>query len=219
MIKRLSTMGLLLVSAALAAETSVAEPAVPVVLAEFLSDARSLEASFEQEIYSADQAQLLESSSGTVVIERPDRFRWSYDTPEQLIVADGQRISFFDIELDQLTISPQQDSLAGSPAALLGGGQAALAAFEVLGQFESADVSWVRLRPLAEDSDFERVSLGFARNGDLSGMELTDALGQTTRVRFANYRVNEPIDETLFTLVVPDYVDVIDKTILTQTLE
>ncbi len=180
-------------------------------LRDLLGEATTVRAAFEQEIY-AETGELLESAKGEVVIKRPNQFRWRYDEPEQVIVADGKRILFFDVELDQLTITAQADALAGTPAALLGGGEEALAGFRLLDEFEANGLQWSRLLPLGEDPDFQRVSLGFSGTGELAAMELVDALGQQTRVSFTDYEADPVIDASAFELSVPDYVDVIDKT-------
>src|SRR5690606_39514238 len=61
------------------------------VLDRFLDEVDTLEARFEQELFSAD-GRLAERQSGTLVLERPSRFRWHYSEPfEQLVVADGKK--------------------------------------------------------------------------------------------------------------------------------
>ncbi len=180
-------------------------------LADLLGDAQSVSASFEQEIYAAEDGSLIEASAGTLLIERPDRFRWTYDDPEQVIVADGRKIFFYDVELDQLTISDQGDALAGTPAALLGGGEAALAGFKVIGEYEAAGLQWTRLEPVTEQPDFERITLGFTGTGELAAMDLADALGQQTRIRLSDYQPDPSIPDGAFKIDVPEWVDVIDK--------
>lgn len=199
-----------LVAALLAAFVANAGAGTP--LADLLGDARSVSASFEQEIYAAEDGSLVEASSGTLVIARPNRFRWTYDDPEQLIIADGEKIFFYDVELDQLTISDQGDALAGTPAALLGGGADALAGFRVIGDYEAGGLQWTRLKPVTDQPDFERITLGFTGTGELAAMDLGDALGQTTRIRLSDYVADPSIAAGTFALDVPDWVDVIDKT-------
>ena len=65
------------------------------------------------------------------------------------------------------------------------------------------------LAPVAKTSDFETVSLALDRRRELAAMELTDKLGQTTRLDFSGLSRNAPIDEKLFRFAPPAGVDVI----------
>ena len=87
----------------------------------FLGGVRSLTAEFTQELYSADQ-RLLETETGTFSLERPNRFRWSYVEPTELqVVADGEKLWMYDVELAQATVAPLDETAAMSPAMLLSG--------------------------------------------------------------------------------------------------
>jgi len=176
---------------------------------EFLTSAKTFQAEFLQEIYSAG-GEIVEESAGRLSISRPGRFRWEYDDPEQLIVADGEQLWLYDIELDQITVSEQAENLAGSPAALLGGDENALDDFNVLKQFMVEDIEWTRLEPKNANTDFRSISIGF-RDGLIVVMELKDALEQTTRIRFSDVTMNAELADDLFDIEVPDGVDVINQ--------
>ena len=66
----------------------------------------------------------------------------------------------------------------------------------------------MELAPLSEAADFTGVRVGFAQDR-LAALELMDALGQTTIIRFSDVKVNEPLDAELFRFNPPDGVDVI----------
>ena len=178
-------------------------------LAAFVASTSTLAAGFEQRIY--NDGQLVEESNGTLVLSRPGRFRWEYQVPEQLIVADGARLWFYDIELDQVTVNDQDSDIAGSPAALLGGDPEALDGFRDAGRHSVDGIDWQVLEPRDEASDFERISIGF-RDGGLVAMELSDSLDQLTRISFSDVTVNEPVDARAFEVAIPPGVDVIDRT-------
>jgi outer membrane lipoprotein carrier protein len=61
---------------------------------------------------------------------------------------------------------------------------------------------------VAPESDFRAVDLSFA-GGELELMELTDALGQVTRIEFTELVLNESLEGALFTFTPPPGVDVI----------
>lgn len=175
----------------------------------FVGSALTIQAEFVQQIYSSS-GEMVEESAGRLAISRPDRFRWEYDEPEQLIVADGQKLWLYDIELDQITISEQAGNLIGSPAALLAGDENALDGFDVLKQFTADNIEWTRLQPRESGSDFHLISLGFS-GGTIVAMELQDALEQVTRMRFSSVKTNTALADDLFAIDVPEGVDVINQ--------
>ena len=200
--------GLLLIGAVHAAET-IADDGEALVNA-FVNDVVTFSGDFEQSLIDPD-GRLLETTSGTLEIQRPGRFRWVYEEPyEQWLVADGTNIWSYDVDLEQVTVKAQADALANSPALLLGGSGQAMDQFEHGGSFVESGLTWVRLLPVDTDSGFRRVELGF-ENGRLSRMVFLDNLEQTTGVVLENVVVNEPIDAARFEFVVPDGVDVVGK--------
>jgi outer membrane lipoprotein carrier protein len=200
--------GLLLSVAAQAAE-SVVDDGEALVNA-FVNDVVTFAADFEQSLINPD-GRMLEKTSGTLEIQRPGRFRWMYMEPyEQWLVADGANIWSYDVDLEQVTVKPQAEALANTPALLLGGSGDAMDQFEHGGSFEDAGFTWVRLLPIDTESGFRRVELGFD-DGQLSRMVFLDNLEQTTVVVLKNVVVNEAIDTSHFEFVVPDDVDVVGK--------
>ena len=174
----------------------------------FVDDIETMEARFEQALVDAD-GEVVERSSGTLAIARPGRFRWSYTDPyEQELVADGLNIWSYDVDLAQVTVKPQAEALANTPALLLGGDEAALAQF----RFDSAVVengtTWVRMIPVDTSSGFERMELGFV-DGHLMRMAFFDNLEQTTLVALEDVVTNEPIDAARFAFEVPPGADLV----------
>ena len=175
---------------------------------DFLEDVITLEGSFEQRLIDAEGA-VVEVSTGTLEIERPDRFRWTYAEPyEQWLVADGLNVWSYDVDLAQVTVKPQAESLRNTPALLLGGDADALRQFRFDGSMVEEGTTWVRMLPVSSDSGFNRLELGFT-NGQLGRMVFFDNLEQTTLVALYDVRVNEPIDSERFEFVVPDEADLV----------
>ena len=174
----------------------------------FLTEVVTLEAQFEQSQVDADGV-LLERNTGTLEIQRPAQFRWSYQDPyEQWLVADGTNIWSYDLDLEQVTVKPQAEALANTPALLLGGSEGALEQFRFVGTTIDSLTTWVRLEPKDPDSGFDRVELGFI-DGALRRMVFFDHLGQTTPVGLHDVSVNEPIDAFRFEFSVPPGVDLV----------
>jgi outer membrane lipoprotein carrier protein len=175
---------------------------------DFLTDVITLESRFEQSLIDAEGA-IIERTTGTLEIARPTRFRWSYSEPyEQWLVADGTNIWSYDLDLEQVTVKPQSEALANTPALLLGGSENALEQFDFGGTTVEEITTWVRLEPKDKNSGFNRVELGFIDN-ELRRMVFFDNLEQTTLVALYDVKVNEPIDDTRFEFRVPDEVDLV----------
>lgn len=200
--------GLLLLAVVRAAETVVDDGEA--LVNAFVTDVVTFSGDFEQSLIDPD-GRLLETTSGTLEIQRPGRFRWVYEEPyEQWLVADGTNIWSYDVDLEQVTVKSQADALANTPALLLGGSGQAMDQFEYGGSFVESGLTWVRLLPVDTDSGFRRVELGFD-DGRLSRMVFLDNLEQTTVVVLKNVVVNEPIDAARFEFAIPDDVDVVGK--------
>jgi outer membrane lipoprotein carrier protein len=175
---------------------------------DFVSDVQTFRGDFEQVLLDADQ-QVVERTTGTLEISRPGKFRWSYVEPyEQWLLADGLNIWSYDVDLAQVTVKPQAEALANTPALLLGGSGNALEQFSYEGSYDEAGTTWVRLEPHDKTSGFLRVELGF-RDDQLRRMVFFDNLDQTTLVEFRDVAVNEPIDAMRFVFEIPDGVDVV----------
>ena len=87
----------------------------------FLAEVHSLTAEFRQEVKTKDQSEL---DTGTLAFERPNRFRWLAQKPnELLVVADGKKIWTYDVELAQITVGPFDESIGSGPAMLQAGGK------------------------------------------------------------------------------------------------
>jgi outer membrane lipoprotein carrier protein len=176
----------------------------------FVHDVETFAGRFEQTLVSAE-GEVLEVTRGTLEIQRPGRFRWSYTEPyEQYLVADGLNVWNYDVDLAQVTVKPQAEALASTPALLLGGSADAMQQFDFEGSREDGDTTWVELQPVDTESGFRGVELGFS--GDtLRRMVFFDNLEQTTVVNLEDVTVNQPIDPQQFVFAVPDDVDVVGQ--------
>ena len=194
------------VQASLAQQDSVGQQLID----DFVNNVQTMSGRFEQQLVDADDI-VIDRSSGTIEIQKPGRFRWTYLEPyEQILVADGLNVWSYDVDLEQVTVKAQAEVLANTPALLLGGSQNVLDDFEYIGSFEERGTVWVRLRPKTTDNGFTKIELGFDE-GKLSRMIFSDNLGQTTLIAFFDLSINESIDAHRFSFSPPDDVDVVGQ--------
>jgi len=158
------------------------------------------------------QGNVTERATGTLTLARPNRFRWDYREPyEQTIVADGRKLWLYDPDLEQVTVRSLEQGLGATPAMLLSGSGKVGDAFAAGPIERQQGLTWYRLAPKRQGSDFERVSLGFDRRNELAAMELVDKLGQTTTIEFSRVKRGAALGDSLFRFVPPNGADVIGE--------
>ena len=179
-------------------------------LEHFLVDVQGLRARFKQAVLD-DEKNVLQESTGELLLKRPGRFRWDYTAPfEQHIISDGSRIWMYDPELEQVTVKPLDITLASSPALLLSGDHKIDDKFELRNITSDDALEWVELIPIVKDTDFQRIRIGFDTDF-VEVMELSDTLGQTTRITFLDVAYNVDVDDSEFEFTPPQGVDVIGE--------
>jgi outer membrane lipoprotein carrier protein len=205
MILRLAVLTFL---AAFAGATAAATPAAEVD--KYLSGLASWSADFEQTIDDG-HGNVLRSAAGRLYLQRPGRFRWDYSQPsEQLVLADGKQIWFYDKDLAQANVRDMDTSLASTPASLLSGSGSVSTQFDVTALPASAGLQWFQLVPKHADTDFQLVRIGFDK-GELRSMFLADKLNQITQLTFFNSKRNVSLAPDLFSFTPPPGVDVIGR--------
>ncbi len=168
-------------------------------LEDYLSGLTSLSSKFEQITFNADHSAMAESS-GVFYLRRPGKFRWEYQKPgEQIIVADGDRVYVYDVELEQVSHQDQTKALAGTPALLLAGGAPVDRDFTVKDLPTRDGLTWVELKPKAVDSEVQMIQVGF-EGMELRSLVMEDSFGQVTRLLFVGAKRNLGLADSLFRL-------------------
>ncbi len=177
-------------------------------LQEFIDRTRSASGSFTQQVLR--DGHVIETSSGRFAFERPDRFDWEVQEPfEQRLVADGQRLYFYDRDLAQVTIRPLHDALASTPAAVLFGHGELRDDVSVHRLPAQDGVQRIEIVPRNPETGFQRVEAGF-RDGLPVWMRVDDAFGRVVRFEFRNIVSNPPLPPDRFRFEVPPGTDVIE---------
>lgn len=186
-------------------------------LEQFVKTAKTGRADFSQTVTAPakeGQAARTKTSSGVFEFSRPNRFRFIYRKPfEQSIVADGQTLWLYDVDLNQVTSRKQATALASSPAAVIAsaGDLKALQADFVLTAAPDKDgLEWVSATPKAKDGLLQNVKVGFQGN-ELAALEIMDSFGQRSVMRFSNLRVNTVLDSSAFQFKPPAGTDLIQQ--------
>jgi outer membrane lipoprotein carrier protein len=174
----------------------------------FIAQTTTARARFAQMILDKNM-RVLQQATGTMQFSRPGKFRWEYDKPyEQVIVGDGSRLWIYDKDLNQVTVRRLDRALGQSPAALLAGSNEIERDYVLANLGRQEGLDWIEAVPRSQDTVFERIRLGFGKSG-LEAMELRDAFGQITVIKFSTIERNVHIPPDRFNFTPPKGADLI----------
>jgi outer membrane lipoprotein carrier protein len=186
-------------------------------LESFFKTAKSGRADFTQTVTAPakeGQAAKVKTSTGTFEFQRPNRFKFNYKKPfAQDIVADGQTLWMYDVDLNQVTSRKQAQVLGSTPAALIAAApdlKALQADFNLQAAPDKDGMEWVLATPKAKDGQLQSVRVGFKGNG-LGALEILDSFGQRSLIAFSKFEVNPAIAKEAFAFKPPAGVDVIKQ--------
>ncbi len=175
----------------------------------FVNKALTFRADFSQTLLDKN-FQVVKKASGSMMFERPGKFRWVYDQPyQQLIVGDGKQVWFYDQDLAQVTVHRLDQTLGSTPAALLAGGNTIERDFNLQEIDVQGETEWLEAIPKNQESAFELIRLGFSQTGMLREMILRDSFDQVTWLIFSGTEQNPVLTPDLFQFTPPEGVDVI----------
>jgi outer membrane lipoprotein carrier protein len=188
---------LALILTLVSAATFSAEAPAPTPLDKYFEGLNTLRASFSQTVKDA-RGKVVDKNNGTLVVSRPGKFRWEVNN--QLLVADGRNVWFFDKDLEQVTVKPADAALSSTPAMLLSGASNLRESFTVTPAGTRDGLDWVLAEPKRPEADFRRALFGFGK-GNLQKMIIDDRLGQTATIELSSVARNAPVapEEVRFT--------------------
>lgn len=184
-------------------------------LENFVKTARSGRADFTQVVTAPGrdgQAARSKTSTGTFEFSRPNRFRFNYKKPfEQTIVADGQTLWLYDVDLNQVTARKQAQVLGSTPAALIASSpdlNALKKDFNLEAVADRDAMQWVQATPKAKDGQLNSVKVGF-RGNDLTALDILDSFGQRSVITFSKLELNTGVSAEAFQFKPPQGADVV----------
>lgn len=198
----------LLAGTALIAMAGVAQSSALEQFKSFVAGTKSARGDFSQQQVRSTPGKVAPVSTGTFVFARPGKFVWTYQKPyEQLLQADGDMLYVFDKDLNQVTTRKLGNALGSSPAAILFGSNDLEKNFTLSEAGTRDGLEWLDAKPKNKDTSFEQISIGL-KNGVPEAMDLKDAFGQTSKLRFTNFQRNPALAANFFKFEVPKGADV-----------
>ena len=223
-IERGSSRGWLLLLVAAVMHSAVLPPALAAQdvhqLARAVDDhynhLRSLQTDFT-EIYRGDGPERVEA--GTLWLKKPRKMRWEYRSPkEKLFVSDGQAVWFYlpaEKQVRKTTLKKLDD--IRSPLAFLLG-KTKLES-ELSGLSKAVDQSpletantVLRGVPRGFGGQLSEVQVEIAPSHQIVRIVLVEQDGASTEFRFANWKENQRLDESLFSFKLPLGVELVEGT-------
>lgn len=185
----------------------------------FVSTVKTGRAEFTQVVSAPPkegQAPRVKTSSGTFEFSRPNRFKFIYLKPfAQSIVADGQTLWLFDVDLNQATARKQTQVLGSTPAALIAAApdlKALQTDFTLTDAPDKDGLQWVAATPKSKDGQLDSVRVGFrsvGKTAELAALEILDSFGQRSLITFSKVEVNPALAPDSFQFKPPAGTDVI----------
>lgn len=174
----------------------------------FSKDLHSVSAHFSQSVTDAN-GRRGDESRGTLALEAPRQFRWETTEPyQQTIVADGTRVWVYEPDLQQVSVRRQSTEEAHSPLTVLTDLSQLDHDFTASEAGARDGLVWLKLTSKAKEPEFEYAELGFDAQS-LQRMLFKDQLGNTTEIRFSDWKRNPSFPAATFTFTPPKGVDVV----------
>jgi outer membrane lipoprotein carrier protein len=177
-------------------------------LEQFVKATRSGRAAFTQVVTGPakpGQTPRSKTQSGQFEFLRPGKFRFVYGKPfEQTIVADGQTLWLYDVDLNQVTARRQAQVLDSTPAAIIAAASDVTALekdFTLIEEPEQDGQQWVKAIPKSRDGQLQSIRVGFhegANGPELGTLEILDNFGQRSVLTFSQFEVNAPVQASDF---------------------
>jgi outer membrane lipoprotein carrier protein len=205
--------GVALMSVASAKATPVAPKVADVI--------RKLQARYDAtKDFTADFTQTVEAvtlgkplqSTGQVYFKRPGRMRWEFLEPEkQTIVADGTLLWVYQPEHHQVLKTPFRAAFqSATPISFLLGVGQLRNDFDATLLSTGVDVVRLKLVPKREHEIGVLVLDVGPQTYDILAAEVTDPLGNVTRLSFSNLKRDVGLDDSPFTFTIPPGTDVVE---------
>lgn len=184
----------------------------------FVKTVKSGRADFSQVVTSPakdGQAPRAKTSTGTFEFSRPNRFKFIYQKPfQQSIVADGQTLWLYDVDLNQVTARKQSQALGSTPAALIAAApdlRALQADYTLTDAPDKDALQWVSATPKSKDGQLQSVRVGFRTRDQtvlLAALEILDSFGQRSVLTFSQVEINPRLAPDAFEFKPPPGADV-----------
>jgi len=149
--------------------------------------------------------------TGRLFYKRPGRMRWEFDPPQtETVVANGHKLYDYQPDLNQVIELPLERAFkSAAPLAFLLGMGDIRRDFNTSLLAPAPSDSLLRVL-LVPKTGGDRIEMGLEPSTyDLMAVRVTDAMGNTTSIRFSAVRTNVQLADSLFNFEAPPGADVV----------
>jgi len=153
---------------------------------------------------------------GSLVIKKPGLIRWDYQEPDrQVIICDGERISMYFAEAEQMIVMPAKDYLQSDVTyAFFAGNGDILRDFEISAAGDDYCCGTppdLMLTPKKPHPQVEYLYLWLNKDFLINRMQIADHYGSITDLTFTDLKLNPPVQPGRFEFVPPPGTDIVEQ--------
>ena len=153
--------------------------------------------------------------AGKVVIFKPGRIRWDYQTPDkQVLISDGKKVFMYLADSAQMIVQPVSQYINSDVtyAFFVGTGNI-VRDFKVLPPERQGDASLkaIKLVPKTAHPQVDYLHVWIDDNFMVRRLEIVDHFGSITDLAFSNIRRNEPVPPETFVFTPPPGTEIIEQ--------
>ena len=178
---------------------------------DYLNEITSLQASFEQRIFSPEN-DLIDYSEGSFLLKKPGKIMWKFTAPSKnKIIVRDQKITTYDADLNQVLILPFSDRYQSSLANILLKKDALKEFYKISSQTTNDNIYSVILVQKGTNNLFTRIKITIVEKL-LTEIKLWDASGQSIDISFEDIILNASLSDSSLEFSIPKGADVFDQT-------
>jgi|TARA_B100002003_G_scaffold177735_1_gene165600 outer membrane lipoprotein carrier protein len=177
---------------------------------DYLSGINTLKAEFKQTIYSSSK-EAIDYSEGLIWLKKPEQILWEFQRPNiKKIIVDGESVSIYDANLNQLLIVPYTDQYQSSLASILINNDNLEVFYEIQTKINDDGFYLITLFQKKDDSLFTKIEISISEML-IHTIKLWDSSGQSISIFFENIEMNISLPDSSFKFMPPKGVDIFDQ--------
>ncbi len=177
---------------------------------DYLSGINTLKAEFKQTIYSSSK-EAIDYSEGLIWLKKPEQILWEFQRPNiKKIIVDGESVSIYDTDLNQLLIIPYTDQYQSSLASILINNENLEAFYEIHSKINDDGFYLITLFQKKDDSLFTKIEISISEML-IHTIKLWDSSGQSIAIVLENIEMNISLPDSSFKFTPPKGVDIFDQ--------
>jgi outer membrane lipoprotein carrier protein len=177
---------------------------------DYLNGINTLKAGFKQTIFSSSN-EAIDYSEGLIWLKKPEQILWEFQRPNiKKIILNGENISIYDANLNQLLIVPYTDQYQSSLASILIKNDNLEAFYEIHSKINDGEFYTVTLFQKKNDSLFTKIEITISEML-IHKIKLWDSSEQFISIVLENVEMNISLPDSSFKFTPPKEVDIFDQ--------